>query len=162
MARSKKAKVTFYNNLTRTDQPDEVELRHKSTQYTSTGGQLRASTSILSTKLDVSELPLKSEDIVSAPSELELSIEHFPDSDAMDPAYQQYLDETEILTEPSHRKRTPAVSVYLNAHAIDFLIPTKDDPMKQWLPERELFLEELITLEGRGHHQRNECATCHQ
>ncbi|KAG6905142.1 hypothetical protein DXG01_004559 [Tephrocybe rancida] len=141
MARTakKKFKLTFHTSISQASASQEPqELRHKSTQYTSHQGQVQASTSYLSTK---AETPQN----VATPdldTHYDLEAEILQEDEGLDPAYVEHL--IQISTEPTNRRKRTA----------------GDDPLKLWLPERDRYLEELLTLEGRGHDALDMCPTC--
>ncbi|KAG6884960.1 hypothetical protein C0992_005568, partial [Termitomyces sp. T32_za158] len=121
---NKKFKLKYYQNLAKTVASESTELRHKSTQYSSS--QLGQNQTL--------------EPEIMPPS---ASVESDDYNDGEDPAYLSHLDEVSI--EPVGRKRTPG-----------------DDPMKSWLPECDVFLEEILTLEGRGPIVFDHCPMCHE
>jgi hypothetical protein len=71
-----------------------------------------------------------------------ISVENYP---FLDPAYKFFLDDNDMQEpqEASRRKRTP-----------------DDDPLRQWMPERDNYLQELLRLDGRAGLGGN-CGLCH-
>ncbi|KAG6810168.1 hypothetical protein H0H92_013032 [Tricholoma furcatifolium] len=136
-SKAKKFKLTFHKQVAKEIAGDPTELRHKSTQYVSAHpGQVRVSTSFLSTTEKVSE------QIPNQSNFTDLSyVDPVGDDGGIDPAYVQHLEEMD----PDHA-------------------PTKttagENPMGTWLLERDRFIEELISLEGRGAYTCHRCAIC--
>ncbi|KAF8151299.1 hypothetical protein B0H34DRAFT_709445 [Crassisporium funariophilum] len=139
MGRNKKFKLTFHNSLSQRSEPSE-ELRHKSTCFTSAAGQVRVSTSIISTMSMNSDIPsLLNSDHNTDP----ISLACDDEDELLEQAYMDHLDQVSVEPERSRRKRTAG-----------------DEPLTLWLPERERYLEELINLEGRGRNTSDICSTC--
>ncbi|KAG6809300.1 hypothetical protein H0H92_000769 [Tricholoma furcatifolium] len=134
---NKKAKLTFYPRLARSVASEPAELRHKSTRYSGNQQSLRVSSSYVSSKA----APIEESFPDAFDGQLEEIMEKNEDEEGLDPAYLEHL--ADISVDPKPRKRTAG-----------------DDPMKHWLPERDQFLEELLTLEGRGHQVLQHCPDC--
>ncbi|KAG6825587.1 hypothetical protein H0H92_003169, partial [Tricholoma furcatifolium] len=135
-AKAKKFKLTYHTKIAKTSVNDSNELRHKSTQYVSSHpGQVNVSTSFLSTT-EAQAAP------AVFPTDLPSLDDPFGDElPGEDAAYIQHLDDHSPELGP--RKNTAG-----------------DNPMATWLLERDRFIEELLTLEGRGPNARNNCSTC--
>ncbi|KAG6825919.1 hypothetical protein H0H92_001861 [Tricholoma furcatifolium] len=136
---SKKAKLTFYPRLAKSVASEPAELRHKSTRYSGNQQSLRVSSSYVSSK--VAPIDEAFPELFDSQLEEIMETHKSDDDEGLDPAYLEHLEE--ISTDPKPRKRTAG-----------------DDPMKHWLPERDRFLEELLTLEGRGHQVLEHCPEC--
>ncbi|KAG6809667.1 hypothetical protein H0H92_015232, partial [Tricholoma furcatifolium] len=135
---SKKPKLTFYPRLAKSVASEPAELRHKSTRYSGNQDGLRVSSSYVSSKVAATDESFP--DVFNSQLE-EMTATCKDDEEGLDPAYLMHLDDISI--DPKPRKRTAG-----------------DDPMKHWLPERDRFLEELLTLEGRGHQIMEHCPEC--
>ncbi|KAG6825488.1 hypothetical protein H0H92_003581, partial [Tricholoma furcatifolium] len=138
---SKRPKLTFYPRLAKSVASETAaELRHKSTRYSGNQQGLRVSSSYVSSKVAPTDesFPEVFDDRLEGGF---MQTHKNDDEEGLDPAYLMHLDDISI--DPKPRKRTPG-----------------DDPMKHWLPERDRFLEELLTLEGRGHQVLEHCPEC--
>ncbi|KAG5349676.1 hypothetical protein C0989_002409 [Termitomyces sp. Mn162] len=100
----------------------------------SSEGIAQALTTFLSVVEETTETPSLSGDLSSLETLLR-------DSVAYDPAYLVHL-EVNNGEGPKHKKRAA------------------DEPLQVWLPYQELFLQELISSDGRGDKPKNECAHC--
>jgi hypothetical protein len=90
------------------------------------------------------------------PAPLEINTTNYP---FLDPAYQHFLDINE--PGPPRRKRTTEVCSLSNAICLILTrASAKDDPLRKWLPDRDLFLHEIIRLDGRGD-RHTICRICH-
>ncbi|KAF8062351.1 hypothetical protein FPV67DRAFT_1563697 [Lyophyllum atratum] len=126
--RRKSYKFTVHKTASQHSAKTE-ELRHKSTCFSTVKGQVRVSTSFLSTRSKITQdtTSLVDTDQPQAPSDSH----NYNEDELLDPAYIEHLDEISIAPERVPRKRTAAT-----------------------------YLEEFITLEGRGHNASDICPTC--
>ncbi|KAG6828010.1 hypothetical protein H0H92_009670 [Tricholoma furcatifolium] len=138
---NKKPKLTFYPRLAKSAASEPAELRHKSTRYSGNQQGLRVSSSYVSSKIAPTDESFPDSDVVFDSQLEEITGTSKDDEEGLDPAYLMHLHDISI--DPKPRKRTAG-----------------DDPMKHWLPERDRFLEELLTLEGRGHKILECCPEC--
>ncbi|KAI9069790.1 hypothetical protein FKP32DRAFT_1559042 [Trametes sanguinea] len=103
-------------------------------------------------------------DAVSLPSSGHLSTAPLPDDDTLDASNHNILsgifqDEDPVfveehgLGEGADGKGTPAED-----RALRYI--TSDEPMKVWLPKRDLYLNELLRHDGRGGYTHERCSAC--
>ena len=92
------------------------------------------------------------------PAPPEINTANYP---FLDPAYTHYLDINE--PGPPRRPRTFEVICIVIMEVLGHLliINLQDDPLIKWIKDRNLFLHELIRLEGRGDEDlRSSCRLC--
>ncbi|KAG6825383.1 hypothetical protein H0H92_003861, partial [Tricholoma furcatifolium] len=135
-SKAKKFKLTYHMKVAKNTVNEPNELRHKSTQYVSSHlGQVNVSTSFLSTT-EVQAIPPDPQ--TDLPCLDNPFIDKYSGEDAV---YVQYLEDN--APEPPPRKNA-----------------AEDNPMATWLLERDRFIEELLTLEGRGPDACDACCIC--
>lgn len=90
------------------------------------------------------------------PAPPEINIANYP---FLDPAYTHYLDINE--PGPPRHPRTVEVCTVVMKMSSHLLINRQDDPLTKWIKDRDLFLHELIRLDGRGDEDlRSSCRLC--
>ncbi|KAF8870221.1 hypothetical protein BD779DRAFT_1614195 [Infundibulicybe gibba] len=144
MARGQSHKLQLYHRPTNPRTGGTTRTgRYKHTMYSSLGdGRVKASASYIRVKpkkVASAEVPVFEEPHVQWREEPALVNE--ADPRLFDPAYVEHL--AEMSLEPTKRARTNA-----------------DEPLAMWMLESEVFLEEMITLEGRGWDPPKCCCDC--
>ncbi|KAG6849215.1 hypothetical protein H0H93_010409 [Arthromyces matolae] len=142
MGRQRKYQIVEYQPSqpypsTRTTSAQKIIQRVENNSYRSSDGVASQSTSFLT---HVEERPASVGDPTATTTKTPLS--HDPRVNLAHDI--QYLTHLEDENEETPKQRAKP----------------SDDPLKMWLPHRELFLQELLNLDGRGDQPRNQCGCC--
>lgn len=83
------------------------------------------------------------------------------EDEGVDPQYQRHLEDNELGTGKTRRKRTVEVrGLLFHSNVCSSSFSIQDNPLRKWLDERDSYMLELLRRDGRGGADAH-CAQCH-